>query len=319
MPLRYVLGTLVFAFAALAQAQGYETFNQSSLARAAALPALGQGSVLQSGAVESGVTLDWNNEFFMRSTAREDLILDGETQRLSLRYQRGLGHGLEWSLELPLLFSGGGVLDGPIENWHSVFGLPNSNRSDAPRNRYRLRYVRDGVTVVDITDGNSGAGDVRIGAGWQLTKGWTLRALVQLPTGSRSQLSGGHAGAALWTDLALPLSDAGRFKLTLSAGASVANKSGPLSAQQRPLVAVAGAVLNVPLYGALDGVVQVNGHSKLYQGSTLAPLAGVGLPLLIGLRWPRGDLVFDVAISEDPSVDASPDFGLLFGVQLKTD
>lgn len=319
MLMRYVLGTFVFSFAALVRAEGYETFNQLSLARAAALPALGQASVLPAGAVESGVTLDWSNEFFMRSNAREDLTLDGETQRVALRYKRGLGRGLEWSLELPLLFSGGGVLDSPIENWHSAFGLPNSNRNDAPRNRYRLRYVRDGVTLIDLDNGDSGVGDVRLGAGWQLAENWTLRALAQLPSGSKSQLSGGHAGAALWTDLAVPLSESGRFKLTLSAGASVADKGGPLSAQRRPLVGVAGAVLNVPLFGALDGVVQVNGHSKLYKGSTLAPLSEIGLPLTFGLRWPWGDLIFDVAVSEDPSVDASPDFGLLFGLKMKTD
>ena len=177
----------------------------------------------------------------------------------------------------------------------------------------------DGVTLIDLDNGDSGVGDVRIGAGWQLAENWTLRALVQLPSGSKSQLSGGHAGAALWTDLAVPLSESGRFKLTLSAGASVTDKGGPLSAQQRPLVGVAGAVLNVPLFGALDGVVQVNGHSKLYKGSTLAPLSEIGLPLTFGLRWPWGDLIFDVAVSEDPSVDASPDFGLLIGVKMKTD
>jgi len=318
MTLRTFIGSLLLLTTSLVQAEGYQSFNQSTLARAAVLPVLGQGAVLSANAVESSVTLDWSNEFFMRGNAREDLTLDGETQRLALRYQRGVGHGFEWSLELPLLFSGGGVLDGPIENWHSTFGLPNSNRSDAPRDRYRVRYVRDGVTLIDLDHGGSGVGDVRVGAGLQLAKGWTLRALAQLPSGSKRQLSGGHAGAALWTDLALPLSESGRFQLTLSAGASVADKAGPLSAQQRPLVGVVGAVLNVPLFGALDGVVQVNGHSKLYKGSTLAPLAEVGLPLLVGLRWPWGDLVFDLAISEDPSVEASPDFGLLFGVTMKT-
>lgn len=319
MQWRVLISAFAVALSPLAQGAGFETFNQSSLARAAALPALGQGAVLKDGVVENSVALDWSNEFFQRSNAREALTVDGESLRLGLRYQRGIGRDLEWSLELPLLFTGGGVQDSLIENWHSAFGLPNSNRGDAPQDRYRIRYVRDGVTVVDRNKGSNGLGDLRLGAGYALTEQWALRGLVQLPTGSKNKLTGGHVGAALWTDYTLPLSDSGRAQLTLSAGASVAGKDGPLQAQQQQLVGVAGAVLTVPLFGALDGVVQVNGHTKLYKGSTFAPLSKAALPLVFGLRWPWRGMVFDLAVTEDPSVNASPDFGVLFGVKVLGD
>ncbi len=317
------LAAFALVLTPLAHGEGFESFNQSSLARAAALPALGQAAVLADGKVQSATALDWSNEFFQQGTARESLILDSETLRLGLRYRRGvdvgIGRDVEWSLELPLLFTGGGFQDAPIENWHSLFGLPNSNRDDAPQDRYRIRYVRDGVTLVDLDEGRNGLGDLRLGAGLALTQNWMLRGLVQLPTGSKRQLTGGHAGAAMWTDYALTLKPSGRFRLTLSAGASTASKSGPLSAQQRPLVAVAGAVLRLPLWGVLDGVVQVNGHSKLYKGSSLDPLAHAALPLVIGLSWPWQGMVFDLAFTEDASVNASPDFGLLFGIRIKAE
>lgn len=318
---QWLAGALALGMATLAQAQGYETFNQSSLARAAALPGLGQGAVLPRNESTNSVTLDWSNEFFLNSNARESLTLDGESQRVSLRYRAGIaplfGHALEWSLEVPLLFTGGGVLDGVIENWHSAFGLPNSNRDDVPQDGYRIRYVRDGVTLFDREQGDSGLADVRLGLGLALSERWTLRGLAQLPTGSKNKLSGGHAGGALWLDYSLPLTASRRAALLLSGGVSAASTNGPLGDLQQPVVAVAGAVLIVPVYGALDAVVQLNAHSKLYKGSDLAPLSKAGAPLATGLRWTRKHLVFDLAVLEDPSVNASPDFGLLFGIKVK--
>ena len=321
MNLRHCFALFTLAFSALAQAQGFETFNQSSLARFAALPGLGQGAVVPQNESINSVTLDWTNEFFVQANAREDLTLDGESQRLAMRYRAGLapvfGHALEWSLEVPLLFTGGGVMDSGIESWHSTFGLPNANRDDLPQDQYRIRYVRDGVTLIDREQGSSGFADVRLGLGVALSERWTLRGLLQLPTGDKKKLTGGHTGGALWLDYSLPLTESRRAALLLSGGVSATTTDGPLKDLQRPVVGLVGAVLIVPIYGALDGVVQLNAHSKLYKGSTLDPLARVGAPLAFGLRLPYKRLVFDLAVLEDPSVNASPDFGILFGIKVK--
>lgn len=321
MNLRLCLAVFSFAFAPLAAAQGYETFNQSSLARFAALPALGQGAVLPRGTSINSAGLDWSNEFFVRGDARESLTLDGESQRLGLRYRAGIapvfGRALEWSLEVPLLFTGGGVMDSGIESWHDTFGLPNANRGEVPQDRYRIRYVRNGVTLLDLAEGESGLADVRLGLGLALAEHWTLRGLVQLPTGDADRLTGGHTGGALWVDYSLPLSESRRAALLLSAGVSGSTTEGPLADFQQPVVALAGAVLIVPIYGALDGVVQLNAHGKLYKDATLDPLARAGAPLMFGFRLPYRRFVFDLAVLEDASVNASPDFGLLFGVKVK--
>ncbi|MDO9452353.1 MAG: DUF3187 family protein [Stagnimonas sp.] len=321
MRLRLCFALAAFAVATTAQAQGFETFNQSSVARASALPGLGQGAVVPKGESINSVTLDWSNEFFVQGNAREDLTLDGESQRVALRYRAGIapvfGHALEWSLEVPLLFTGGGVMDSGIESWHDTFGLPNANRGDVPQDRYRLRYVRDGVTLLDINKGDSGFADVRLGLGLALSERFTLRGLLQLPTGDKDQLTGGHTGGALWVDYSLPLTESRRAALLLSGGVSAATTDGPLADLQQPVVGLAGAVLIVPIYGALDGVVQVNAHSKLYKSSSLDPLSRVGAPLAFGLRLPYQHFVFDLAVLEDPSVNASPDFGILFGIKVK--
>ena len=321
MSLRHCFALAVFAAATTAQAQGFETFNQSSLARFAVLPGLGQGAVVPQNESINSVTLDWTNEFFLSSTAREDLVLDGESQRLALRYRAGLapvfGQALEWSLEVPLLFTGGGVMDSGIESWHSTFGLPNANRNDVPQNQYRIRYVRDGLTLLDLDTGASGFADVRLGLGLALSERLTLRGLVQLPTGDKDKLTGGHTGGALWLDYSLPLTESRRAALLLSGGVSAATTDGPLEDLQQPVVGLIGAVLIVPIYGPLDGVVQLNAHSKLYKDSALDPLARAGAPLAFGFRLPYQRFVFDLAVLEDASVNASPDFGVLFGIKVK--
>ena len=296
-----------------AAAAPFGGFNQASPARAAALPSMGAGAPLADGEVDSRVTLDWSNEFFFRGDARETLLLDSESQRLAFAYRRGFA-GWEGWLELPLLFTGGGVLDSGIEGWHSTFGLPNSNRARRPQDEYRLRYVRDGAVVFDLAEGTSGLADVRLGAGRALTERLTAHAMLQLPTGDADRFTGGHAGVALWADYRLPLGDSPRAALTLSAGASASTRDGPLADLQEPLVLLGGAVLSLPVYGALDGIVQVNGHSGLYKNTNMAALSRAAAPTSFGFRWPWRQMVVDLAVTEDLSVNASPDFGLWFGL-----
>ncbi|MES2683096.1 MAG: DUF3187 family protein [Pseudomonadota bacterium] len=307
---------VLLLFASGAEAQGFDTFNQSSLARSAVLPTMAQGAVIASGSTQNSATINWTNESYQGRSSRETLLIDGETLRLAALYRQGFGKGFEWSIEVPLMFTGGGVQDSAIESWHSAFGLGNGNRGLRPQDDYRMRYVRDGVTVLDLQKGDSGLGDVRLGAGWSLSKHWTLRALAQFPTGSKKRLTGGHTGMALWTDATLPLGASGRASITFSAGGSVAEQAGPLAAQQQSAVALGGVLLTVPIYGALDGLVQLNANTKLYEGSSLAPLGRVSQPLMVGLRWPWRTLRFDLAIIEDANVNASPDFGLLLGVRV---
>lgn len=306
--------------AAAARAEGFATFNQSSFARAAALPVLGGAPLLAVGESQTRVTLDWVSEYVEQQNAREALTLDAESQRLALAYRRGFGgsivsvDGWEWGVELPLVSSGGGMLDSVIENWHDWFGLPNGGRDQAPRDRYLIRYQRDGGTVLDLDRGKTGLGDARLSLGAALGEGWVLRAMLQLPTGDADRLTGGHAGGALWTDYSLPLGETQRARLTLSAGVSAADTGGPLGSQQEPVVGLAGIALNLPLVWGVEGVTQFNFHSALYRGSQLDPLDGPSGQLAFGVRIPWAGGAFTLGVQEDVVVNASPDFSLHFAL-----
>lgn len=310
MKMRIVLAVVCSGTAPLAAAEGFNTFNQASLARAVVLPALTATAPLPVGQHESRVTLDWSNETYEQSNSRENLLIDAESQRLSFSHRRRFADNWEWSAELPLLFTGGGALDGLIEGWHSVFGLPNGNRDTRPQDVYRIRYVRDGQTRLNLAKGHEGLGDARLGLRYALSEQLQLQALVQLPTGERKHLTGGHSGAAVWMVYRTALTDSGRASLDLAAGASAAETRGPLSDLQAPVLALGSAVLTLPLFGALDGVVQLNAHSAPYRHSGLAPLGDASVQLAFGVRYPWSGGALELAIEEDPSVNASPDFGI---------
>jgi len=293
----------------LAAAQGFATANHATLSRVALLPVM-TGEAMAVPGSETRYTLDWNNESVAHDNGREQLLIDAEALRLALHHRRSFGEGWQVSAELPLLFTGGGVMDGPIETWHGWFGLPNGNRDQRPQNRYRVLYQRDDVRHIDESKGESGLGDVRLGLSRALSSRWRLHSSLQLPTGSRADLTGGHAGAALWLAHRAPLGGEG-FVLDLAAGASATDRGGPLSDQQKAVVWLGSAALTapLPLISRLQAVVQLNGHSAPYRDSTLAPL-GSALQLAFGLRrgWEGGAV--ELAFLEDLKVNASPDFGL---------
>lgn len=315
-----LFAVLALLAAGAAQAEGFAVFNQSSFARAAALPVLGGPPVLAVGESQARLNLDWVSEYYERQTGDEALTLDAESQRLALSYRRGFGgsivsvDGWEWGVELPLVSTGGGLLDSWIEDWHDFFGLPNGGREQAPQDRYRIRYQRNGQTLLDLDQGKSGLGDARLTLGAALGEQWLVRAMLQLPTGDAHRLTGGHTGGALWTDYSRPLGELQRVKLTLSAGVSAADTGGPLGSQQQPVAGLAGAALSLPLFWGIEGLTQFNFHTALYKDSGLKPLDGPSGQLAFGVRLPWSGGAFTLGVQEDVVVNTSPDFNLHFGL-----
>lgn len=284
--------------------------NSSALARGFALPSLDQPVVLAGGRSQTGVLLDFTNEFvFEGDCAAECLRLDGETARLLLSHRRGLGAGWDFSLEIPLLSQGGGFLDSAIEQWHGWFGLPNGGRELQTRDQYRYRYVRGGTPQLDVTETYSGFGDFILGLGRRIGKNAALRGAIKLPTGDETRLGGGNAGAALWLASALPLPK--NFGGFMAAGASFNERGTVLPSMQNRTVAFGGLGLRapVPFTQRVHLLLQLYGHSRLYRDSELTALSRFGLPMTLGLQIRTGAQTrFDLGFQEDLSVNASPDF-----------
>ena len=282
--------------------------NGSALARAFALPVLGDGPVLRPGQAQTRLTFDVANEYVSEGDCSvECIVLDGETRRLRLEYRAGLGRGWDVSLHTTALQRGGGDLDGWIQDWHGWFGLPNGGREYAADDQFRYRYERAGTVLLDENAGDRGFGDVAVGLGMALGDGSALRTQLRLPTGDGAALSGGAVGGAAWIELGAPAD--GGWDSFMAAGYSLNERGDVLTSMQNQEVWFGGIGLLAPVTQRVRLLLQVNAHTRLYDGSELTPLQRPGAPLTIGLQIQTGsDGVIEIGFQEDPSVNASPDF-----------
>lgn len=122
--------------------------------------------------------------------------LDGEHARWALAARRGLGHGFQVELVLPVIHFGGGQLDATVEGFHDTFSLGQAGRLGVPRDGFLVFTQTDSrQTVVDRAPGTA-LGDAVVGARYRLLEAGTnrstelaLEALVKLPTGDVRRLA----------------------------------------------------------------------------------------------------------------------------------
>jgi hypothetical protein len=281
----------------------FPAFNQAALARHAPLPTP-QGSAGDG----TRLALDWTSESHFEQPGNEFLLLDGETLRLGLQ-RRWTWAGLQWNAELPLLVTGGGVLDSMIENWHDWFGLPNGGRDQIPRDQYRYRYSVNDQPVFDIGGSDAAIGDIRVGVARCSQTGGCWRALAQLPSGDADRLLGGGTGLSAWYERAYTLGASARWSGALAAGAGAVRGEGPVEAQQKTLVPFGWASLGYAFTPSLRAGAQLYAHGPLYQDSELDAFTRNGLQVVFGFRYRSSSGIWwNLAVQEDPVTKSSPDF-----------
>lgn len=113
--------------------------------------------VLDEGDGEISFLLDWGSTF--GSKPSQMYLVDAETVNLRLRYRRGVCDGVEIGAELPFFMRGNGIMDGFIETFHDLFGLPDGGRDDVSRNGYSIglvtpqgtRTISQGTSIGDLS------------------------------------------------------------------------------------------------------------------------------------------------------------------------
>ncbi len=113
------------------------------------------------------------------------VVEDQETERLLVRYRKGLKGGNEVAVELPLLSRGGGFLDPIIDAWHKhVLHWEDSFRASQP-------YGQSIVQVPGSSFGSaSGVGDASFAITQKVNRRLEVGAGVKLPTGDGHRLLG---------------------------------------------------------------------------------------------------------------------------------
>ncbi len=181
--------------------------------------------VLGRGQRKLGLQLDVANDLLIprASPAGARVEEDFETQKLRLGYARGLGSKAEVEFETRLLARNGGILDGLLESYHRLLGLPGVGL-DNPRGRSAIPNGRSVFFFRDaqgngINEGSAfGLGDSVVTLKRQLAGGRVpvaARVLLKIPTASASRVLGSGAfDAGLSLDARLPISN----RLAFSAG-----------------------------------------------------------------------------------------------------
>lgn len=255
-------------------------------------------------------------------------ILDGESLRLDINYQRTLPTLASWiekwhlhnprlQLNLPLIHHGQGFFDSSVETFHDWFGLPNGNRGLRPSNALLYTYSRNGQQLLNFQNEQTGIGDTSLGfAVTALTQRYTHRRLdiafnLKLPSGDANKLTG-SGGTDFSTSLTLinplPLQ---KLKLEWSASAYYIrlSRSGPLRSILKRELLAARAIISWQKTEKWQLFTRLDYHQALYL-SDLRSLGEDTLAATFGVtrKLPNGSVAF--YLGEDLFIDNSQDFSL---------
>ena len=301
-----------------ADAEPFLTRNQNPLLALYGLPSPLPARMPAAGRWRSAGVVNWSNSASIDASGPSSFTMDAEAIELRVHVERAMGPAVALRAELPWRRVSGGSLDRFIENWHDWFGLPDGSRSRLPRDDLRIEYLVGGVTQPTFDQSTSGPADIPLAAGYQLhaSEAHALATwlTVKVPVGDADELTGSGA-----VDVALSLAyqarPAQRWALFGQVNGVWLGEGDLLPGPQESAAwsAIAGATWSP--WGSLDLTAQIEATSQIFDVD-VAPLSGDALVLTFGgsYRTPGG-WRFDLGISEDVEVDASPDVSFNFALR----
>jgi Protein of unknown function (DUF3187) len=322
------IGALVLLYAATAMAAGEEPWpalrNHNPFLQIFGLPVFEPGTGVIDGETRYAVDLDIANHADSSSTPAESVMLDGESHYLTLALRHGISDRLVLGVDIPFVSHSGGFLDAPIENWHELLGLSNSQRS-GPRDQLILRYENPRLASFDLGSSSRGLGDIRLNATLPLwgrqaaaDRQFGMRAGLKLPTGDASELLG--SGAADYS-LGLYGSDASllsrlRISLSASAGVLFLGSGDVLPEIQRESVGFGGLAAAWNASESLDVAVALYAQGAYYD-SELDEIGDGSIQLSVGglYELPWKGTALSVSVIEDLFGNATTDFAFQVAIR----
>lgn len=264
-----------------------------------------------------GVDVSWGSTALMQQRGSEVLLVDAETREARLTLQAPLSSRFSFQLQMPYRYTGGGNLDGFIDGWHDVFGLPDGARSELPSDDINIFYIANGSRLLNLTSSASGLADVTASLGYDVVvsnaSALTAWLNVKLPTGDADKLTGSGA-----TDVSFILAGERRLADRWSAfGQGSVTWLGDgdlLPARQRSVVWSGLAGLSWHAWRGLSLKAQVDAHTAAFDSDL--DFFNEAIVLTVGgdYRFASGWRL-DIGVSEDIAVEHSPDVVFLFGLK----
>ncbi len=281
------------------------------------------GAEIVSGHTEATFNIEAANNFQSDLRAGTFAFFDGETYVASYRLRGGLGKRFEWGAELPWVVHSGGGLDGLVDEFHELFGLPDGERSLAPRGRLDY-FIRSGSEVyADFSNSRREIGDVRGFLGYQVFaeegRALAIRGQLKLPTGNVEDLSGSEGlDVSLWGEYEQGFALGERtVRLTFGGGITYLGEGELVPEVQEDYMWTGHLGVQIPLHPRVEFHAQLDAHTAMLDtGNPLVADGGV-LGTLGGRIGITKRLWMDLAIIEDLENESASDvvFQVLFGAK----
>jgi len=260
-------------------------------------------------------TLSIMNTLNVESRPQENVLVDGESDVLRLTYEDTLWQSWRYRFTVPIIHDSGGILDSVISDWHRFFGFPQGNRPFYPKNQ--LVYFYSGRSHVDITQSQTGIGDISGDIGWYAAddahRTVSFWGGLAAPTGSASKLTGDGAwDGAVWAHGALRWP-----KWQLAAELGLAQPFGDeIFAGNAHKTSVFARFAATRALGSLWSLrAQLDGQSRRVADSDIR-LLGPSLELTIGAVRRLGDRWrLEFGFAEDAAVNTAPDITFFLGIR----
>lgn len=158
--------------------------------------------VLEEGESELRASFAWSNSLGIR----DRLVLDYESRVSQLKYRHGLSDYLQLGVSLPVVWTGGGILDRPVDEWHSFWGLPVAGRDRVPDSAFTLRGDNRDGSEFDLSSRGFGFADLSLELKYLISKGSAVQPASALSVALRLPTGGERFGRDL-VDLRISLSN----------------------------------------------------------------------------------------------------------------
>ena len=312
------LAAIAALSAPAAGADALLTRNQNPLLAPFGFPGALPSRLPAAGETRVAATLNWANAAAVETTDRYEYTMDAELRELRLRVEHAVGPRFAAFMELPWREVSGGSLDGVVEDWHDLFGLPDGSRGRLPRNQLLIEYGQDEELLLQLDRETSGIADIPVALGYQVTtsdsNSLTAWLSITLPAGEANGFTGSGA-----TDVALSLAGesrlSDRWQLFGQVDAVWLGQGEVIPALQEQFAWAALAGLSWNAWRALDLTVQLHANSRVFD-VVATNFSGEAVVLSFGGSYrTQGGWRFDVGASEDIKVKASPDASFNFAVR----
>ena len=269
------------------------------------------------------VSFNIANHSIFRRCEEEFLLVDGETYRLQMRFQKRLHDRIKLGVSVPWISHSGGFLDSTIDTWHEITGLREGIRPERPQDELRYSYGRETFEIFGLDDSESGLGDTQVALAitlrraevttsraWPLRLPLTLLLNAELPTGDLDRLTGNdHTDYAAGLRVSAPQATS-RLQWWADAGIAWPGDVDIAGLPPKDQVFYFDLAFSWRWLRNLDLILDVAGNSPLYR-SEIKSLGDPAMQIAAGFAWHRADgSTIRVGFYEDLRAESASDFGL---------